>query len=68
MTEPPGVCGDQFEEARNVMVPARNANGTEGCMDAFGLEYDGGAAAAAAHVRALLYVCYGANGYFTGNG
>ncbi len=68
VTEPAGACGSEFEETRLIVEPPRNEEGTPGCMSAFSDAYQGGFSANAANVRAMLYVCFGANGLFTGVG
>ncbi len=66
--EPAGSCGSEFESARALLVPARASDGTAGCLRAFGQAFNGGFTATAAHIRAALYFCLGANGLFSGVG
>ena len=73
VAEPPGVCGPDFEIARELTLAGMNnpANGegiTVACCRAFGEAFANGMSASAVHLRALLYVCFDANSYNTGVG
>lgn len=51
-----------------MMASFPSRRNTVDCCGAFGAAYDGGQSAGAAHIRALLYFCFGANELNTGNG
>ena len=63
-----GACNEDFELVRETCKPALISGGTPACIEAFKGTFNNGFAANAAHARALLFVCLGANDYNTGFG
>jgi len=61
------LCSPDFVEAWKLCKGAIY-DGTAACATKFGEAYGGGLAASAAHTRAFLLACMGANPYFTGVG
>lgn len=64
---PNALCSSDFIESWNLCKVAIYG-GTEACAKEFGDKYGGGLGASAAHTRAFLLACMGANPLFTGVG